>query len=389
LTNTSAKSRADFVINNCRAVLTESILDEASVRVENGRIAEIAQGRSFGDGLDARDAWLLPGLIDIHSDAIEKAVEPRPRARFPTEIAVRELDRQLAACGITTMFHSLSFADMEDGLRSNNAAAAIIEEIHDLVPRLRIDTRIHARFEVTDLGALPYLERLVSEGKVGLLSFMDHSPGQGQYRDVTAYKGYYGKVYDKSDAELDRILARKAQARENGVQEAIQGMMDLCRRHFVSMASHDDDSPERIEWCRREGLAISEFPTNLATARAGRDAGVRTCLGAPNLVRGGSQANNLSARAALEDGCGDILCSDYLPLALLHAVFALDSWGVRRLPQAVAMASLAPALATGIGHMTGSVEVGKCADLILVERRHGHPDLLRTWSRGREVYASC
>ncbi|MEK7391172.1 MAG: phosphonate metabolism protein PhnM [Fibrobacterota bacterium] len=379
----------DFVVNNCRAVLPETVLENASVRVENGVIVEIRQGRSFDGGIDAKDAWLMPGFVDIHSDAIEKAVEPRPGARFPTEIAVRELDRQLAACGITTMFHSLSFADMEDGLRSNNAAAAIIEEIHDLAPSLRVDTLVHSRFEVTDLGAVPYLETLAAEGKIHLLSLMDHSPGQGQYRDVAAYKGYYGKVYNKSDEELDRILSRKAQARENGQSEAIAKLVGLCKRHEVALASHDDDTRQRIEWCVQEGVSISEFPTNLETALAARELGVKTCLGAPNIVRGGSQAKNMSARTAIESGCGDILCSDYLPLSILHAVFLLDLWGVRGLPEAASMASLAPAIATGIDTLTGSVEIGKRADLILVERRHGLPDILRTWSRGREIYASC
>lgn len=378
----------DFVINRCRAVLPARILEDASVRVEDGTIVEIAQGRELDDGLDAANAWLLPGMIDIHSDAIEKALEPRPRALFPTEVGVRELDRQLAACGITTMFHSLSFADMELGLRSNNAAASIIEQIQTLLPLLRVNTMIHARFEITDLGAVPYLQTLVREGKVRLLSFMDHSPGQGQYRDVAAYKGYYGKVYDKSDEELERILERKSNARESGLDLAVAEMAALCRDNGVAMASHDDDREEKIEWAVREGIAISEFPTNIETALAARKHGVLSCLGAPNLVRGGSQAKNMSARTAIEAGCGDILCSDYLPLALLHAVFRLHEWGLRTLPESAAMASLVPAQACGLGHLTGSIQVGKQADLILVEERHGLPDLLRTWVGGREVYAT-
>jgi len=378
----------DFVIENCRAVLPDRVLEDASVRVEGGTIAEIVQGRTLGGGLDARGAWLLPGLVDMHSDAIEKAVEPRPNARFPTEIAVRELDRSLAACGITTMFHSLSFADMEEGLRSNNAAAGLIREIFELRPLLRVNTRIHARFEVTDLGAVPHLEALVREGKVHLLSFMDHSPGQGQYKDVAAYKGFYGKVYDKSDEELDRILERKRAAHESGVGEAVDAMVELCSSHGVAMASHDDDSEVRIDWCAREGIAMSEFPVNLQTAGAARDRGIPSCLGAPNLVRGGSQAGNLSVRKALEHGYGDILCSDYLPVSLLHAVFLVDSLGLRPLPQAVAMATLVPATATGIDECTGSIEIGKRADLLVVERRHDHPDILHTWVNGREVYAS-
>jgi len=379
---------SDFAVNHCRAVLPDRVLDDVSVRVEAGTIAEIVQGRALDGGLEACGAWLLPGLVDVHSDAIEKAVEPRPNARFPTEIAVRELDRSLAGCGITTMFHSLSFADMEDGLRSNNAAAGLIREIAEIAPLLRVDTRIHARFEVTDLGAVPHLEALVQEGMVHLLSFMDHSPGQGQYKDVAAYKGFYGKVYEKTDEELERILERKRAAHQSGVGEAVDAMVALCASHGVAMASHDDDSEVRIDWCAREGIAMSEFPVNLQTAGAARDRGIPSCLGAPNLVRGGSQAGNLSVRQALEHGYGDILCSDYLPLSLLHAVFLVDALGFRPLHEAVAMATLVPATATGIDELVGSIQVGKRADLLLVERRHGHPDTLRTWVKGREVYAS-
>lgn len=378
-----------FVVKNCRAVLPESVMEDAVVRVEEGTIVEISRGREPVAGLDAQGTWLLPGFVDMHSDAIEKAVEPRPNARFPTEVALRELDRCLAGWGVTTIFHSLSFADMEIGLRSNGMAAALIDEVVELSPHLRVDTRIHARFEVTDLDAVRHLRRLVGEKKIELLSFMDHSPGQGQYRDVAAYKAFYGKTYAMSDSDLDKVLERKTAAKENGVFRAMEEMAALCREHGVAMASHDDDSQERIEWCLREGVAMSEFPINLGTARAAKAAGIRTCLGAPNLVRGGSQAGNLKALTAVEDGCADILCSDYLPQSLVHAVFLLHVGGILSLPQAVAMASLAPARATGIGDVAGSIELGKRADLVLVRMRHGLPDVVRTWSRGNEVYASC
>ncbi len=380
---------SSFVVNNCRAVLPDQVLEDAVVRVENGVIVGISQEDPVGGGIDAEGCWLLPGFVDMHSDAVEKAVEPRPNTRFPTEVALRELDRCLAGWGVTTIFHSLSFAEMEIGLRSNGMAAGLIEEVVELSRSLRVDTRVHARFEVTDLGAVEHLERLVREGKIALLSFMDHSPGQGQYRDVAAYKAFYGKTYAMTDADLDRVLERKSAAKLEGVTGAIERMVAVCREHGVAMASHDDDSPERIQWCLREGLAMSEFPTNLETARAAKEAGIRTCLGAPNLVRGGSQAGNLKALTAVEDGCADILCSDYLPQSLLHAVFLLESKGTLALPQAVAMATLAPAQATGLGDLTGSIEPFKRADLVLVRKLHGHPDIVRTWSRGREVYRSC
>lgn len=379
----------DFAINHCRAVLPERVLEDASLRIEEGRITEIRQGRPIEGGLDAANAWLLPGFVDIHSDAIEKAVEPRPNARFPTWIAVQELDRSLVGCGVTTMFHSLSFADLEFGLRSNNVAAGLIDEIDTLAPHLRARTRVHARFEITDLGAAPHLERLIDQGRVHLFSFMDHSPGQGQYRDEAAFRSYYGKVYRMSDAQLDQVLRRKERAHLEGVGEGVAAMAALCRRAGIPMASHDDDSEARLDWCLEQGIAISEFPIDIATATRAREKGIPTCLGAPNLVRGSSQGGNLSVREALAAGCGDILCSDYLPLAILHAVFLAADLGLRTLPESVAMASLAPATAAGLGGSTGSLEVGKAADLVLVERRQGSPDVLRTWVEGKRVYATC
>lgn len=379
----------NFAIDNCRAVLPDRVLEDASIGVEEGRIVEIRQGRPFDGGIDARGAWLLPGFVDIHSDAIEKAVEPRPNARFPTWVAVQELDRSLVGCGVTTMFHSLSFADLEFGLRSNNVAAALIDEISSLAPRLRARTRVHARFEITDLGAAPHLERLVEAGRIHLFSFMDHSPGQGQYRDEAAFRSYYGKVYRMSDEQLDLVLRRKERAHLEGVGEGVAAMAALCRRAGIPMASHDDDSAARLEWCREQGIAISEFPIDIATAKLARQMGIPTCLGAPNLVRGSSQGGNLSVRSALAEGCGDILCSDYLPLAILHAVFLAAELGLRSMPESVAMATINPARAAGLGDLTGSLEIGKAADLLLVEERHGHPDVLGAWVDGRRVYASC
>lgn len=377
-----------FSIHNCRAVLEEGILEDASVRVEDGMVVEVSQGRAYDAAMDAGERWLLPGFVDMHSDAIEKAIEPRPRARFPTEIGVRELDRCLAAWGITTIYHSLSFAEMELGLRSNASAAHLIDEITDLAPRLRVDTRIHARFEVTDTEAVPFLERLLEQGRIELLSFMDHSPGQGQYRDEAAYRSYYGKVYGLSTEHLDRVLDKKRLALGDGVAEIVDDVARICRDRGIAMASHDDDCAGKIDWCVRQGVAMSEFPIDLATARYARDMGVLTCLGAPNLVRGGSQAGNLSVRTAIEEGLGDILCSDYLPQALLHAVFLLEDWGLMPLEKAVGMASWVPARALGIDDRVGSIRAGMSADLLLVEQRHGLPDIVRTWSRGREVYRS-
>lgn len=380
----------DFIITNARIVEPTHIVHGASLKVEDGRIALIREGSMQGPRtIDAGNGYVLPGFIDMHSDAIEKSIEPRPNVLFPVNMAVVELDRRLAACGITTMYHSLSFAELEVGLRCNNTAAGIIREINRLRAKLNIHTRIHARFEITDLGAVPVLEGLINDNQISLLSFMDHSPGQGQFRDIMTFKNYYGPTYAKSDQEMDVIIERKLRARQTASSEVISHLHALCRSHNITMASHDDDSAEKIDWLRAMDIGVSEFPVNRQVIRAARFHNIKVCLGSPNVVRGQSLAKNLSAREAIRDGFGDILCSDYAPMATLHAVFLLERLGVLELPAAVRMASLTPAQAMGIDHETGSVEVGKQADLLLVHEDDGFPIIAKTFVSGRDVFSTC
>jgi alpha-D-ribose 1-methylphosphonate 5-triphosphate diphosphatase len=380
----------DCIIANAQIVTPEGIRPHASVRVEEGRIAEIADGPLSGRRtVDAGGHYLFPGFIDIHSDAIEKGIEPRPNTFFPVNIAVYELDKKIASCGITTMYHSLSFAELEVGLRNNSTAAGIIREINGLAGKLRVNTRIHARFEITDLGAVPFLEGLIADGQIDLFSFMDHSPGQGQFRDILTFKQYYGPVYAKTDAEMDHIIARKLEARNGGGRDAISRLLRLCRERSIAVASHDDDSREKMAWLKEMGIGLTEFPVNIEAVRAAREMGIKVCLGSPNVVRGQSQAKNLSAREAISWGYGDILCSDYSPMTMLHAVLTLERLGILDLPAAAAMVSLNPARAVGIDKRTGSLAVGKDADMVIVDHADDFPRVLRTFVAGREVFATC
>ena len=379
-----------FVINNARLVTPDGILEEASLRVENGKIAEIGQVALSGmREVNIQGNYLFPGFVDMHSDAIEKGIEPRPNTFFPVDIAVFELDKKIASCGITTMFHSLSFAEMEVGLRSNSAAAGIIRQINGFTARLKVHTKIHARFEITDMAAVPYLEGLIKDDLINLFSFMDHSPGQGQFRDISSYKNYYGPVYGKSDAEMDGIIDRKRRAREDGAPGAIECLVGLCKEHSISIASHDDDSREKIEWLKELGVGMTEFPVNIEAVRAAREHGISVCLGSPNVLRGESQARNLSAREAISWGYGDILCSDYAPMTMLHAVLALERLAILPLHKAVNMVSLNPARAVGLADRTGSLEVGKDADMLIVDPSEGFPRILSTFVEGKEVYSTC
>jgi len=381
---------SDFVITNARLVTPNGVLPEASLKVEQGTITAISNNNLRGSRqIDAGGSYLLPGFVDIHSDAIEKGIEPRPNTFFPVDIAVFELDKKLAACGITTMYHSLSFAEMEIGLRSNGTAARIIREIHQFKERLKINTKIHARFEITDMEAVPFLKELIQENLIELFSFMDHSPGQGQFRDIIAFKNYYGPVYGKSDAEMDGIIDRKRKTREGSSRDMVHQLVKLCQAQDIAISSHDDDSQEKIDWLKEMEINLTEFPVNMETVRSAKEQGIMVCLGSPNVVRGKSQAGNLSVREAISDGYGDILCSDYAPMTMLHAVLTLENLGILPLHEAVRMVSLHPASAVGIANHTGSLEEGKDADMVLVDQSDNVPRILRTFVKGREVFATC
>ena len=381
---------SEVIIENACIATPAGTLDGGSLKLEAGIISEIKEGaiKSCGRRIDLEGRYVIPGFIDLHSDAIEKEIEPRPNTYFPKDVAIFELDKKLAACGVTTMYHAMSFAEGEIGVRSNGMAAEIIKEVGRLAPKLGVKTRIHARFEITDSAAVPYLEGLLNGGQIHLLSFMDHTPGQGQYKDVASFKEYFGKVYKRSDEELDRIIDRKLTAKKHA-RSHVQHVIDLCTSLGIPMASHDDDTPERMRWLTEKRIGISEFPVNREALMAAKEMNIFTCLGAPNVLRGNSQVGNLSAREALSEGYGDIICSDYSPMTILHALFAIVNSGIRPLHEAVKLVSLNPASAVGIQGRTGSIEEGKEADLAIVDVSDGIPRILRTYVSGKEVFSTC
>jgi alpha-D-ribose 1-methylphosphonate 5-triphosphate diphosphatase len=339
-----------------------------------------------GKLLDAGGYWVLPGCVDLHSDAIEREIEPRPRAIFPVDLAFRELEKRLAGCGITTIFHSLSFAKDQLGLRSNEQAARVIRRLIELAagPTL-IRQRIHLPYEITDLSAVPIILQLLSEGGIDLLSFMDHTPGQGQFRQLEKYKEWVQWSHGIQEKDLEKHLALKNVDRE-AVFTGVRRLAEKARRMGVPMAIHDADSQERIKMFQEMGVAISEFPVNSETAHYARQLDMDVCVGAPNAVRGNSQAQNLSATKAIESRAANILCSDYYPAAMLCAVFQLAG-KLGSLPHAVALVSANPACAAGIAQEAGALEPGRGADLVLVRVADGFPVVLATMVDGKTVYS--
>jgi alpha-D-ribose 1-methylphosphonate 5-triphosphate diphosphatase len=381
-----------LVIKNADVVTPTDILEKSTVTVGNGVIIAVGNSRSPAGTriLDAEGLMLLPGFVDIHSDAIETAIQPRPGGVFPTTMALRELDRNLVAYGITTIYHSLSFYDSgQTDLRDSQNCVALIDEIHRQKERLKADTKVHLRFEITQTQALPLVEALIKSGKIHFFSLMDHTPGQGQFVDVTQFRTYYGKVRGKSDQEVDQLIAERMALRNQVESEPLQHLTHLCRRHNIRVAGHDDDTTAKVNWNHQLGVTLSEFPINLEAARSAHACGMQVSLGAPNILRGRSATGNLNAREAIRAGYGSIICSDYAPVALLHAGMTLVQKGIIDLVKMSRMLSSNPARAVGIDYSTGAIEEGKRADLVLVDLNDDIPAIKRTFVQGRQVYASC
>lgn len=360
-------------------VLPDRLERDGSLLIEDDRIAAICPASPAIDHeLPAPGALCLPGLVDLHCDAVEKEVEPRPCVAFEHAFALENSDRRNLAAGITTVYHAVSFATGEWGVRDPAIAARLVAEIRAF--RGLVEHRVHARCEVTDALGERTLAEVLERGHCDLLSFMDHSPGQGQFRELAAYIAYMTRTYHVSEAEARRAAELKVAAQpEVPAREA--RLAAMARRLGVPLASHDDDCPARIARMAALGVTISEFPINLGAAHAARQAGMRTILGAPNVVRGASSGGNLRALDAIRAGVCSGLCADYHPPALLAAALRLATLGVLSLPEAVALVSDAPARAVGLLDR-GRIAVGSRADLVLV--RDGRAECVLV--AGRKVY---
>ncbi len=378
-----------MVIENASIVTPSGVLENASLKVTDGIIEELGQDCVTGSGqrLDAGGMYVLPGLIDLHSDAIENEVQPRRGAVFPVNMAIFEMDKKLAASGITTMYHSVSLIDSDTDRRDVDTADRIIREVNRLSPKLNVRTRVHARFDLQSTKSIPYADRLLDDGCVQLFSIMDHTPGQGQFRQITAYTREYMENLGLTRSMLIDDIDQRRMAVLPLQTDHVWRLVRKCQDLGVPVASHDDDTVEKLDIVERMGITISEFPVNMEAVASAAARGMYVAFGSPNIVRGSSISGNLSAREAILAGFGDILCSDYAPMSLIHAVFTVERLGVP-LHKAVGMASLNPARAAGISGFTGSLEQGKSADLIIVDPGEEVPKVLKTFAEGREIFST-
>lgn len=379
-----------IAIKNARIVTPDSIVDGQTVYIEDGRIQEISEAeRTAKRVINAYGRYLMPGFIDVHSDRIEQFILPRPTAKMDFELALKECERELLHQGITTMYHSFSLYQNEFLGKSPLRTQENVEKMAQLIGSIHershlIHHRFHLRLEIDFLEAFPIARKMLEDNMIHELSFMDHSPGQGQYRSLEVYantvRTYGGEESKKMDMEEiihyhdDKPLLSMNQMRE---------LTELAHAHGITVASHDDDTEAKLAVNRQIGVDISEFPITIKTAEAARKMGFYTVVGAPNILLGGSHSGNMSAAEALKAGCADILCSDYFPPAILHGIFHMAEHYGCSLPEMVTKATLNPAKAMRMDEDYGSVEMGKKADLLVVEVLDGYPVITHVLVDGR------
>lgn len=370
---------------NAQLVLRDRVVTGHLV-VEDGLIAEIRTGRAPAGAIDCVGDLVMPGLVELHTDNIERHLEPRPSVDWPHLPALLAHDAELASTGITTVFDALRVGSAAGGTgRYEPYARKLATEILEAraAGLLKISHFLHLRAEICSETLLQELADFGPEDRVGIVSLMDHTPGQRQFRDMTALRAYIGKKRNLNDAEFEAHVARlKAmQARYGAAHEA--GTLTEARRLGAVLASHDDTTEAQVATSAEAGVAFAEFPTTLEAARACRDAGLAVMMGAPNLIRGGSHSGNVTAETLARAGFLDIVSSDYVPAALLLSALRLAAlWD--DLPRAVACVTDNPARAAGLTDR-GRLEPGLRADLLRVGRHGTVPILRGGWCRGARV----
>ncbi len=350
-------------------VLPDRVLPRSSLRIEDGVIAEIVEGPVAG-GVSGAGMELFPGFIDMHGDMIELELEPRANVDFPMEVALAHLDMRLATSGVTTAYAGVSFSRSarEGERRSFEHTSRVIRELHAARNTTRVDHRIHARFDITFDNAVGVLADLLAEERVDLVSLMDHTPGQGQYRNLEIHIKNKAAHYGISETEA-RQMVSTAIATRSRPQEVLLGNMHavsrMCRDRGIPLASHDDDTRDKANLMADLGAVIAEFPVTMEAALACAQRGLMVAMGAPNAMRGQSYSGNLSARDAHAEGLLHILAADYHPATILPAIRALAATDPNGLAGATQLATTNPARALGLSDR-GKIDIGKRADLSMV-----------------------
>lgn len=376
------------IFTNARIVLPDDVVT-GSVIVEDGAIAAIDTGQSTAaDAIDIEGDYLIPGLIDVHSDNLEKHVVPRPNVVWPTTYAVIAHDADLIGVGITTVFDAIALSGTSKGFDRAKLCSTMLEGIKDAAAKkaLRADHLLHIRCEVTDPEITARFASVGDEDAIRMISLMDHSPGQRVFADVEGWRDYRRKGIGATDEMLDAMYEKEVVAHKKYAESNRAALAALAKDRRLVIASHDDATPDHIVEAAALGGTVAEFPTTLAAAQHAHRYGMGIVMGAPNLVRGGSHVGNVSTEQCAREGMLDILSSDYMPVSLLHAAFMLarDPIGFT-LPRAMRTVTATPAKICGLSDR-GEISIGRRGDMVRVKEVEGLPIVRVVWRSGERVH---
>lgn len=374
-----------MTITNAKIICADEIVD-GSLAVSDGIISALDTGAASGE--DFEGDYLVPGLVELHTDHLESHYNPRPKVYWNPTAALQAHDAQVASSGITTVFDAVRIgSDAEATYNLSEHAAVLMGAITDArhEQRLRAEHFIHLRCELASSDALEHFEIFHDYEPVRLASLMDHTPGQRQFVTMDLYYAYYQDKTGRTDEQMLRFIEARIEDQKQFSERNRRGIVALGARAGLALASHDDATEAHVAEAKADGVRIAEFPTTGEAAAAARGAGLAILMGAPNLVRGKSHSGNISAAELARDGLLDILSSDYVPFSLMQAAFemprAVESIS---LPQAVSMVSRNPARAAGLQDR-GEIAIGKRADFARVAMRGSVPIVRSVWRQGQRV----
>jgi alpha-D-ribose 1-methylphosphonate 5-triphosphate diphosphatase len=376
-----------LTLTNAEIVLDDEVV-RGTLRIENGRIADVSQGGTAVAGAENLDGdFLCPGLVELHTDNLEKHVQPRPKVQWPTSSALLAHDAQVVASGITTVLDAIAVG----GTLSEDVRDYLVRESSEAIHRfredglLRADHHLHMRCEVAHKDVLTLFEPFKSDPLVRLVSLMDHTPGQRQFVNLEKLRVYYKGRHQLDDAAFEQMIIDRKEAQALYSDKHRKALVEMAREAGHPLASHDDATLEHVDEATEMGITISEFPTTLEAARASHARGIRTIMGGPNVVRGGSHSGNVSAAELAEEGVLDALSSDYVPASLLHGALLLNEKHGIALPAALATVTRNPADMIGMEDR-GRIAAGRRADLVRFRKLDdGVPAVRRVWREGIRV----
>lgn len=377
---------AETILTNVLIVLPREVLP-GTVVLRGDRIAEVQPGRShLPAARDLEGDHLIPGVVDVHTDNLERQVQPRASARWPSRSAMLAHDTQTAAAGVTTVLDALCLGDLGFDAGRTQTFLDGVADLDALTGTglLKSEHLLHLRCELPAADMRELVEGVADHPLVRMVSLMDHSPGVGQYRDVDRYRAMRMNQKQLSPEEVDRriqeLLDQRARLREPNRRR----LLDRVAHRNIPLASHDDDSAAEVARNAADGIRISEFPVAMEAAQAAAKLGVQVIAGAPNIVRGGSHSGNVAALDLVKAGAVDVLASDYVPPAMIEAAWLAAGSGAITLPDAVAMITDKAARMVGLSDR-GRVEAGLRADLVQVRPHEGHAVVRRVWRAGQRV----